>query len=308
MELIKTAISSHQYCFVCKNNGRLRVIKNKTILDVYNKKNIYIKPKSRCCEDHLDDNGELLEDCYNRIITRDRYHDKNTIIWLKYQNLKQNKMPIFDKFKNIKNLNDSDSQNILGLDKNTFERFCSFIKIKNSKERSKYQVIAIYLYWLKKGVDQKTLSYLKSNSTQQRISNYLFQARKAIHKDFVSIFLGANRTRDQFLKHNTIFSSELHNIQKEKLVVIADGTYCRIEKSANNNFQYKSYSSQKKDNLFKPFIFCCADGYIIDCYGPFEAKWNDAKIIKYILEKDNQLKNILEPNKTVIFLDRGNFF
>jgi hypothetical protein len=52
-----------------------------------------------------------------------------------------------------------------------------------------------------------------------------------------------------------------------------------------------AYSGQKKDSLFKPFNICCADGYIIDCYGPFAANDNDSKILNYIIETDEELKN-----------------
>ena len=59
------------------------------------------------------------------------------------------------------------------------------------------------------------------------------------------------------------------------------------------------------DLLIKPFIICCADGYIIDCYGAFQANQNDAKIFDYILRTDQDLLRILKPNKTFVFLDRG---
>ena len=88
---------------------------------------------------------------------------------------------------------------------------------------------------------------------------------------------------------------------------MADATYIRIEKSFNNEFQYKSWSGQKKDSLVKPFLICCTDGYIIDLYGPFPANQNDATIFEYILSTDNDLQNILQPNKTIAILDRGNF-
>ena len=98
----------------------------------------------------------------------------------------------------------------------------------------------------------------------------------------------------------------LHDFEDDSLAIIADGTYTRLEKSANNEFQYSSYSSQKLDNLIKPFILCCADGYFIDCYGPFQANFNDAGILKYILETDEDLQKILYPsNKITFFLDRG---
>jgi hypothetical protein len=42
---------------------------------------------------------------------------------------------------------------------------------------------------------------------------------------------------------------------------------------------------------------CCADGYIIDCYGPFKASLNDATLVEYVLENDPDLPTILEPKK-----------
>ncbi|RNA34715.1 transposable element tcb1 transposase [Brachionus plicatilis] len=41
-------------------------------------------------------------------------------------------------------------------------------------------------------------------------------------------------------------------------------------------------NGQKKDSLVKPFLICCADGWIIDCYGPIKANKNDASILDYI--------------------------
>ena len=62
---------------------------------------------------------------------------------------------------------------------------------------------------------------------------------------------------------------------------------------------------KKKVKLFKPFLICCADGYIVDCYGPFPATMNDAAILDYIIETDRDLEKLLVPNKTTIILDRG---
>jgi hypothetical protein len=89
------------------------------------------------------------------------------------------------------------------------------------------------------------------------------------------------------------------------MVFVADATSCRIQKSNNYEFQYKTYSVQKKDSLFKPIFICCADGYIVDYYGPFPANDNDSKILNYILETDEELKKLLVPNKTLFLIDRG---
>jgi hypothetical protein len=108
------------------------------------------------------------------------------------------------------------------------------------------------------------------------------------------------------LEHNTASVKILHSFKDETLAVTADGTYTRLQKSSNNEFQYITYSLQKSTNLIKPFILCCADGYFIDCYGPFTANINDAEILKYILATDEKLKELLKPEESIFFfLDRG---
>jgi hypothetical protein len=53
---------------------------------------------------------------------------------------------------------------------------------------------------------------------------------------------------------------------------------------------------------------CCADGYFIDCYGPFAANLYDANILKHILSSDEDLKKLLQPaGKIMLFSDRGTF-
>jgi hypothetical protein len=90
-----------------------------------------------------------------------------------------------------------------------------------------------------------------------------------MEKDIVPKFLGAHKGNEFFLRHNTESVRILHDFTNEKLAEVADGTYTRLEKSSNNEFQYVTYSLQKFDHLIKPFILCCADGYFIECYGPF---------------------------------------
>ena len=50
---------------------------------------------------------------------------------------------------------------------------------------------------------------------------------------------------------------------------------------------------------------CTPNGYIIDCYVGFKAHENDSSILDYILRTDKELIKILQPNKTIFFLDRG---
>jgi hypothetical protein len=213
---------------------------------------------------------------------------------------------IFDAFKNMASLEEDICNKITGWSKKEFARFSKYLNnIRDTAGRNKEQLIAIYRFWLKKGLDQSTLAMLKCNTTQQQISHYLSQIRNAINIEFVPKFLGANKDREYFLKHNTQSVKILHDFTDDMLAVIADGTYTRLEKSANNNFQYLSFSKQKLDHLIKPFIMCCADGYFIDCYGPFAANVNDANILKHILSSDEDFKKLLQPaGKIMLFLDR----
>jgi hypothetical protein len=179
-------------------------------------------------------------------------------------------------------------------------------RINDTDGRTKEQLIAIYRYWLAKGLDQCTLALLKSNTDQRHISAYLEQIRVAMNEEIVPLFLGANKSKEFFLKHNTDSVKALYELKEDVLAVVVDGTYTRVEKSSNNEFQYFSYSMQKSQNLVKPFIMCCADGYFIDCYGPFQANMNDAQIFKYVLDTDKNLKKLFTPpDKIIIFLDRG---
>ena len=106
------------------------------------------------------------------------------------------------------------------------------------------------------------------------------------------------------MKHNNASIIESYQLTAD---ILADATYCRIEKSADNEFQYRTYSKQKLDLLVKPFFVCCSDGCIIDIYGLYEANKNDAIIFDHILRTDTYLRKLLEPQKAICFLDRGEF-
>ena len=174
---------------------------------------------------------------------------------------------IFDIFENFSELSEDECFKITGWNKNQFSKFLKLItSIYDTENRSKEQLIALYRYWLRKGVDQFTLSKLFNNGiTLQQISHYLSQIRAAIYKEFVPLFLGAKKPRKFFVEHCNITKKHLHDLKDDDLAIVADGTYTRLEKSANNQVQYDCWSEQKCDLLLKPFIICCPDGWIIDC-------------------------------------------
>ncbi len=165
--------------------------------------------------------------------------------------------------------------------------------------------MAVFLFWLKTGLDQNNISTIFSINTQQDVSRLLQQVRAALLKDFVPKYLGVNwLDRNGWLAQNTYIAKELCNIDDNQLVLIADGTYCYCQKSLNNYFQRKSFSMQKSRHLVKPFVICAPNGKIVDIYGLFEATKNDATILTDILSNEKDLTTLLQPND-VFLLDRG---
>jgi hypothetical protein len=311
---IPTAFSSHKQCFICKKSKQLHTVKPESIINAYLNHGIIIKHHARCCDDHLDNVGLLKPDEINDMPTNLKSYPNDLIILVDHLKAKinfnmQSTCGIFDKFKDMASLDEILCIKITGWTKLQFVNFSKLIEnVKDTNGRTKDQLIAIYRYWLSKGLDQSTLAMLKTDTTQQQISHYLSQIRVAINNEFVPLYLGADKGKDFFLKHNTDSVKVLHQMKDDELAVIVDGTYTRLQKSSNNDFQYQSYSMHKHYNLIKPFIICCADGYFIDCYGPFDAKPNDAQILRYILKTDKDLVDLLTPaDKIRLFVDRGKY-
>ena len=268
MLLVNTALSTHTACFICREKTRgLHQVKKKDIIYAYATHKIYIKHHSRLCDAHFDEYGFIRKEEFSIIPTKQRYFDKSNIKM--FDVLCQSSENIFDQFKSKKALEEEHCKTVTGWSRDTFFEFSDYVlSVNHNKHRSKFQLIALYLYWLKSGMTQKNLALIfGKNITQRCISRYLDQIRLAIYKDFVPFYLGADRERNFFLRYNTVMTQNIFGLENDILVFVADGTSCRIQKSNNNEFQYKTYSVQKNDSLFKPFIICGADGYIVDCYG-----------------------------------------
>jgi len=309
MPFIKTARSHHSKCLICNRKGRLHQVKHESVYYAYTHHNIYVKHHARCCYRHLDKDGFILNDHFDKIFTYTQYIEQSTLNLIKHMGLSSTSSGIFDKFKNFSSITEEDCYCITRWTKRQFYDFSKFVNnINDTAGRTKEQLIAIYRYWLRKGIDQSSLAMFKNNTSQQQISHYLRQIRIAINKDFVPYYLGSKKGREFFIKHNNDTAHELFELKSSDLVIFVDGTYARLEKSSNNQFQYNFWSQQKMDLLIKPFLITCADGYIIDCYGPFQANANDAKILQYIFETDMNLMSILKPKETYVIMDRGTLY
>jgi len=312
MNTLRTASAYNGQCLVCRRSKiKLRTVKLHSINTAYTKHKIIIKRNSRVCSRHLDTNGLIRQEEYHHIRTSVKTVSKQTINELNSTIGKS--LGVFEKFIDLDSLEEDHCYQITGFTKAQFSRFSKYITtVYETAGRTKNELIAIYRFWLRKGVDQTSIALYRDNTPgktlsqrQRLISDYLQQIRVAINNEFVPFFLGATKSREFFVGHNNITTKILHDLKDDDLAVVVDATYTRLEKSSYNSFQYSSWSQQKKDLLIKPFLVCCTDGYIIDCYGPFEAHLNDAKIFDYILRTDQNLNRILEPNKTLVLVDRG---
>ena len=321
---IETSLSGHNRCIVCKRRKEkdrpLKVVSQNSISHALVKHNILIPVGARACGRHFE-NGLIKEIDYLKISTHLEFVDARFIKSLKNSsklnlNLKQEEdlktidvyQALFEPFRNLNTLSNDICLEITGWSKDVFVQFSKYIQnTRDTKNRSKGMLIAMSRYWLKKAVDQKTLSYLKMNSSQQQLSNELQQIREKIDRYFTPHWLGfSSKSRDFFIEHNTPTLIELYDLsnQPRRLCLFADGGYQTYEKSINNEVQADTFSVQKGKNLVKPFIITCADGYICDVYTDFEATKNDDKILRHILRTDNQLRRKLEKDD-FFFLDRG---
>ena len=312
---LDVAKSHHGKCFICgrmrRFNNKLKIINTASLGYAYSHHNrLILKSHARACSMHLDANGNIKQDQYllRGFKTKSRPFYRETVLMfdsIKYHNENNG---IFDHFKDMAFLDDQHCIDITGWSKPIFTDFVSYLTdLKTTDRRTKEELVAIYRYWLRNGLTQTCICLYRKNTSQQSIAVYLDITRVSINKYFVPFFLGSHKGRDFFNKHLTGSSKILYSMEKDDdLCFIADGTYLRCKKSRNHKFQYDSFSTHKGAHLLKPMIVCCPDGYIVDIYGAFKARDNDATALKYILDKDVHIRNYVSEGKTRWVLDRGN--
>ncbi len=223
-EVFKIASSHRGKCFIClKNYKKLHRVKKESINRAYRDYRIIINQKSMHCRRHLDKYGQVKYDQFDLIPWNIKKVDDSTLKLIRNKNsqLYNAKCDIFEPFNDVDKITDKYCQLITGWSKEQFKRFCNYItSVNNTVNRSKEVLIAIYRYWLRKGLDQTSLALLKNASSQQQMSYYLSTIRVAINKDFVDHFLGCNQKRDFFLEHNNIFATELHQLKNDELAIL----------------------------------------------------------------------------------------
>lgn len=166
--------------------------------------------------------------------------------------------------------------------------------------------LGIYLLKLRTGDSNVRLASQFSMSRRNFERNIAI-VRECLLNDFINRHLGFDHIdRNDVLRRNLLIPKGLFgNSNNNKAIIICDGTYAYIQKSSNFLFQRLTYSLHKFQNLLKPFLITCTDGYIIDVLGPFPATMSDATIMSNIVNNEENAFNWFFHNGDVLILDRG---
>lgn len=116
------------------------------------------------------------------------------------------------------------------------------------------------------------------------MSNYNAKVVTSLSLFLVPQFLNLGNSRARLRSHSTPISNGLFRINAAssdgQMMMIWDGTYRYVQKSANYEAQKRLWSGQKK--LTKLMVGVCPDGYIGYVFGPYGANDNDATILNLV--------------------------
>jgi hypothetical protein len=309
---IPRTINNPTQCLICESTTGLIEVPERAYLDTFITNNVLIPSGSMCCKDHLTsqntftkydmDNIEIVSNTtrltgYEVSLTLDRIRNAT----------QTSRCTVFERYSNYnQNVSDDESIRFTGLNLVQFDTLVkSLTSMRSTSNRDVPQAVSTYLFWLKSGLDYRTISTIFGIDTFQKVGHYCDQVRTAMLNDFVPNNLGVNHlTRQEWINENTVLAKKLFDVSDKQLTLIADGTYVYCQKSANNTLQRRTYSTQKSRHLGKPFVICTPNGKIVDVYGLFDATKNDAQILSTLHKSRSDLKSLLKPNDHIV-LDRG---
>ena len=162
---------------------------------------------------------------------------------------------------------------------------------------------------LRLGLSHQVLATLLSLPDKRIVSCILESARNALMVYFVRKHLGFEHIsrQDVIANHSRPLAKRLFtNPGDDAAILILDGTYIYVQKSANNIVQRRTYSLNNGRPLIKPMMIVASDGYIISAIGPYLADYqnNDASMTKHTMMNNREgVTNWLKPND-VLIVDR----
>ena len=123
----------------------------------------------------------------------------------------------------------------------------------------------------------------------EQIRRAVAMSRKALMSSFVPSNLGfAHISRDTVVEDHTrhLAKDLFSTVTESPAILVLDGTYIYIQKSANFTFQRRSYSLHKHRALVKPMIVVTTSGYIVTVLGPYlaDVKNSDTNILNHMVK------------------------
>lgn len=255
---IPSSYSSHKNCFVCTNLSSSHpssVVSDGLVLEAYFKRGIYIPFNSRCCTMHLNENKTLSDEALNQVPIANVNHMfkadelERLLESIQRRELKESQHhTMLSKFEKIDLIDSELCEKVTHRTRSEFAQIVSrCTSLRNSPCRTKEQCLAVFLFWLHYGLTLELISLFFGIKSIQRVSDYCASARFALTKDFVPLHLGAHLfPRDRLIACTTAKVRTLFGLRPTEAAAVADGTYCRCQKSDNNCLQRQLYSVQKK--------------------------------------------------------------
>lgn len=262
--------------------------------------NYYIPPLVRVCHPHTRSNE------WDELLLQGGHHDFSSDFMLDIINIYKWGLDRKQDFENLDSFDDNEFHFWTSMTKTQFTNMLDQVPSLRARSRNPATVLGIFLCKVRTGEPNERLATLFKMS-RRALEKKLRLARQCLTQDFVPLYLGVDHiSRTDVVARNLTIPDTFFGNEGRNAVVICDGTYIYLQKSMNFLFQRKSYSLHKFRNLLKPFLIVCADGYIIDVYGPYAATTSDATILRDLLTNESQsgLEWFFQPNDAFIF-DRG---
>lgn len=267
--------------------------------------NYYVPPAARICQEHLQ-----LNDFEVLLSANNVSHDFNEDQIMDMMNILKSVHQVNGRldFENIDNMDPNELYFLTGRTVDQFNAILEQLPSLIQTCKKPKTALAAYLIKLRTGEPDTRLADMLHMS-RRTLERLLKIARECLSRDFVPIHLGWDHiTREQVVERNLFIPNALYGDNSGdvmKAIIVCDGTYVYIQKSSNFLFQRITYSHHKFQNLLKPFLIVCCDGYIIDVTGPYPATTSDATILSGMVNAENSVFPWFFRPGDVLILDRG---
>lgn len=194
-------------------------------------------------------------------------------------------------------LNDKSLVILSGLKKSAIQEVAALGKLDPVK------VFRFFMY-CRLGIGQRALGVLGS-TTQSTISDLFNEVAETLEEPLASKYL--RPSRDKIIEEHT---PHLISVLLPHVRGATDGEYYYVDKSANFDFQKKTFSKVKSRNLVGAISFACPDGYWWDVlFVSFsDGRHNDEMKWEYVWQHNCQgVKSVLTDPDDSVLVDRYHF-